>query len=128
MFVNTSMITLAAGPWYSQTRPVAPAGSCVVPPPATPTAFGTVTPSADPTEDPVGHCADATAAVGVASGAVARGADATAVGVDPVLEPPQATSGAEKASVIKGIQRELLRVTGGASVYNIRICASQGAL
>jgi hypothetical protein len=82
--------------------------------PATPTAFGTVIPSADPTEAPVGHCAAAVDAVGV--GAVVAGEDEDAVGVAAGDEPPQATSGAAKASAINGIQLELLRVTGGASV------------
>jgi hypothetical protein len=105
--------------------PVTGAGNGVAAP-ATPTAFGTVIPSADPTDAPVGHCAAAVDAVGV--GAVAVGVDATAVGVDPWDEPPQATNGAAKASVIKGIQREWLRVTGRASEYNPGSRASHRAL
>lgn len=105
--------------------PVTGAGNGVAPP-ATPTAFGTVIPSAEPTDAPVGHCAAAVDAVGV--GAVAVGVDAPAVGVDPGVEPPHATSGAAKVSVINGIQREWLRVTGGASEYNPESRASHRGL
>jgi hypothetical protein len=105
--------------------PVTGAGNGVAAP-ATPTAFGTVIPSADPTDAPVGHCAAAVDAVGV--GAVVEGADEDAVAVDPGDEPPQAARGAEKASAIKGIQRELLRVTGGASVLQPRASCLPPAL
>jgi hypothetical protein len=70
-------------------------------------------PRAVPIMVPAGHLADATAAVGVATGAaVADG--------DPVLEPPQAVRAAPKTSVISAIRRGLLCVTGNASVYNVR--------
>ena len=82
-----------------------------------PTASGTVIPSADPIVAPVGHAADAVVAVGVGPLAVA-GADAEAVGVEvdpvPLVELPQAASGAATASEMSGIQREGLRVTGSS--------------
>jgi hypothetical protein len=83
-----------------------------------------VVPSADPTAAPLGHWAAAVEAVGVAA-AVASGAEADAVGVDPLpvpsVEAPQAASGAAIAKEMSRIQRELLRVTGIASFYDVEL-------
>ena len=125
MFWITSMITFTpdASAGYSHTIPVAPAGSTVVPPPATPTAFGSVaTPKADATVDPDGHEDDAVVVVTVGA-AVAGGAVAAAVGVEPELElvagdelPHAASVAAAMARVPNGIQYEMPRVTCDASV------------
>jgi hypothetical protein len=127
------MITFTpdASAGYSHTIPVAPAGSSVVPPPATPTAFGSaVTPKADATVDPDGHEDDAVVVVTVGA-AVAGGAVAAAVGVEPELELaagdelPHAARVAAAAKVANGIQNELLRVTCDASVIR-SMCVPPG--
>ena len=114
------MIALAVVPRYSHTMPLAPFGSGVLPKPATPTGFGSVVPSADPTVLPEGQAADAAVVAGIVTVAVAVavGVDADAVGVavDPVLALPHAPRAAAHAKVVRGIQRELLRVTCNASV------------
>ena len=86
--------------------PVAPLGSWAVLPPTTLVASGSVVPSADPTDEPLGHCAAAAAAVGVgaATVGVAVAAPDDAVGV--VLDPPQAARVAAKVSAVSGIHRE----------------------
>jgi hypothetical protein len=90
-----------------------------------PTALGSAAvPSADETVLPEGHEDDAVVVVTVGA-AVAIGAEATAVGVDPVPElelaagdelPQAARVAAATARVAKGIQCELLRVTCDASI------------
>lgn len=132
MFWITSMITFTpdAPPEYSHTIPEAPAGSSVEPPPLMPTAFGSPdVPRAESTVLPEGHDEDAVVVVIVGAavgGAVAIGAEATGVGVDPELElaagdePPQAASvAAAMATVPSGIQCEMLRVTCDASVIRV---------
>jgi hypothetical protein len=80
MFVISSMITLRAAPAYSQATPVAPAGSCVPPPPAAEVGFETVIPKALPTVAAEGQLAAAavTVVVAVATGGVV-GAEVGAV-------------------------------------------------
>ena len=77
-------------------------------------------PSADPTVPPEGHAADAAVVAGIVTVAVAVavGVAAAAVGVavDPVPALPHAPRAAAHAKVVRGIQRELLRVTCNASV------------
>lgn len=77
---------------------------------ATPTAFGSAVPKADPTVAPVGHTEDALDAVGVAAAAVGEAVAAGPDVVGPVVDPPQPASVAVKASAISGIQRQLLPV------------------
>ena len=123
----TSTITFcpAAAASYSQTIPVAPAGSCVVPPPAIPTALGSAAvPSADATVLPDGHEDDAVVVVGSATvgAGVAVGVGAAAVGVEAGLElvlgvelPHAAKTVAANPTAASESQLELLRVTRNAS-------------
>jgi hypothetical protein len=134
------MITFTpdAPPVYSHTIPEAPAGSSVEPPPLMPTAFGRPdVPRAESTVPPEGHDEDAVVVVivGAAVGAaVAIGAVAAGVGVDPELELaagdelPQAVRAAKTARVARGIQYECVRVTWDASVIWAMSTPPAGAL
>lgn len=129
-------MTFSGGALYSHTMPVAPAGSCALPPPATPTALGSAeVPSAAWTVLPDGHEDDAVVVVTVGAavgGAVAIVAEA--VGADPELvlaagdALPQAASAAAAAKVARGIQDDLLRVTWDASVIWSMCTPPAGAL
>jgi hypothetical protein len=134
MFTITSMITFSVVAWYSQTIPLAPAGSSdVAAVGGTPTAFGSVeVPSADCTELPEGQDVDAATAVGatVGVGAVAVAVGAPAADDDDagVLEPPQAASRAPKPTAVKGIQSDWLRVTSAPPSIVPRYEPPSGAL
>ena len=119
MLVTFTMMTFSVAAWYSHTKPVAPLGSWVVPPPATPVASGSVVPSADPTVAPVGHEADAATTVGVAAAAGGVGVDVAAPVVGDGLELPQAVRVAAKTNAVSAIQRELLSVTCNASLSDL---------
>jgi hypothetical protein len=116
-----SMITFTATALYSQTIPVAPAGSSVLPPPLMPTALGRPdVPSAASTVAPDGHeddavvvCIGATVGVAVATGAEVAGADVAAALELPVglALPHAARAVAANPMAARDIQLALLRVT-----------------
>src|ERR1700688_2856057 len=99
--------------------PVAPLGSWAVLPPTTLVASGSVVPSADPTDEPLGHCAAAVAAVAVGAATVGVALAAPDDDVALVLDPPQAASAAANVNAVSGIQSEELRVTWGALRLNV---------
>src|ERR1700686_5280874 len=98
--------------------PVAPLGSWAVLPPTTLVASGSVVPSADPTDAPLGHWA-AVAAVAVGAATVGMAVAAPDDDVALVLDPPQAASAAANVNAVSGIQSEELRVTWGALRLNV---------
>jgi len=86
--------------------PVEPLGSWAVVPPTTLVASGSVVPSADPTDEPLGHWAAAVAAVAVGATTVGVAVAAPDDDVGLVLDPPQAARVAAKVSAVSGIHRE----------------------
>lgn len=87
------------------------------------TASGSVVDRAEPTAEPLGHCAVvAAAAVGVGTGVGVAPVDDDVVG----LELPQAARPAANASGISIIQREVLPVTCPA--LHLRHRASAGSM
>jgi hypothetical protein len=119
MLAISSMITLSDTPRYSHATPVAPAGSGLLPPPATEIGFGRVIPRADPIVVPLGHCAEA---VGVGPGA--EGVEA-AVDVDAGLVLPQAVNTVAKSSAASADPRRVSCTTRNASRASRGLDAAQ---